>query len=189
MIGTGRPFILEVVGPRRRTLDIPALEKTVNDSAAGRVEVDLVRPAARSEVETLKSSRSHKKYRILVEVDGALSDEAIESALSALRGVTIQQRTPARVAHRRADKVRDRTVLDIIYLGREGAGVLVEVLGEAGLYIKELISGDGGRTRPSFAQEIGMPARVTRLDVVLVQDPTEEENHGTSQRSAEEDAV
>lgn len=189
MIGTGRPFILEVVSPRRRTLDIPALEAAVNTTAAGRVEVDLVRPAVRSEVETLKSSRSHKKYRILVEVDGALSDDAIESALSALRGVTVHQRTPARVAHRRADKVRDRTVLDIQYLGREGAGVLVEVLGEAGLYIKELISGDGGRTRPSFAEEIGQPARVTRLDVVLVQDPTEEENDGTSQRSAEEDAV
>ena len=189
MIGTGRPFILEVAGPRRRTLDIRALERAVNESAAGRIEVDLVRPAARPEVETLKSSRSHKKYRILVEVDGALSDEAIESALSALRGVTIRQRTPSRVAHRRADKVRDRTVLDIRYLGREGAGVLVEVLGEAGLYIKELISGDGGRTRPSFAEGIGLPARVTRLDVVLVEDPTEEENDGTSQRSAKEDAV
>jgi tRNA pseudouridine synthase 10 len=188
MIGTGRPFILEIVSPRRRTLDLPALERAVNESAPGRIEVDLIRPAARSEVETLKSSRSHKKYRILVEVDSDISDDVLESALSALRGAVIHQRTPERVAHRRADRVRDRTVLDIRYLGREEGGVLIEVLGEAGLYIKELVSGDNGRTRPSLAGEIGRPARVTRLDVVLVQDPTEEED-GTSQRSTEEDSV
>ena len=189
MIGTGRPFILEVVAPRRRTLDLPALERAVNESAAGRVAVDLIRPAARSEVETLKSSRSHKKYRILVEVDGDISDDVLDTALTALRGAVIHQRTPARVAHRRADRVRDRTVLDIQYLGREADGVLIEVLGEAGLYIKELASGDGGRTRPSLADLIGRPARVTRLDVVLVQDPTEEDNDGTPQRSTEEDTV
>jgi tRNA pseudouridine synthase 10 len=189
MIGTGRPFIIEIVAPRRRRVDLAALEAAVNDSAAGRVEVDLIRPTIRSEVETLKSSRSHKKYRILVEVDGAISEDAFESALSALKGQTIHQRTPARVVHRRADKVRDRTVLDIQYLGREETGFLVEVLGEAGLYIKELISGDGGRTRPSLAGELDQPARVTRLDVVLVQDPTEEDNDGTSQRSKEEDSV
>lgn len=189
MIGTGRPFILEIVAPRRRSLDLPALERAVNESATGRISVELVRPAARSEVETLKSSRSHKKYRILVEVDGDISDDAIESALSVLRGTVIHQRTPQRVAHRRADRVRERTVLDIRLLGREAGGILVEVLGEAGLYIKELISGDSGRTRPSLADTIGLPARVVRLDVVLVQDPTEEENHGTSQRSTKEDTV
>lgn len=174
MIGTGRPFILEIVGPRRRGLDLPALERAVNEAAANRVAVDLIRPAARSEVEILKSSRSHKKYRILVEVDGDISDDTLESALSALRGAVIHQRTPARVAHRRADRVRDRMVLDIQYVGREDGGVLIDVLGEAGLYIKELISGDEGRTRPSLAGVIGQPARVCRLDVVLVQDQTEE---------------
>ena len=85
--------------------------------------------------------------------------------------------------------MRDRTVLDIQYLGREDGGILIEVLGEAGLYIKELVSGDGGRTRPSLADAIGRPARVTRLDVVLVQDPTEEDNDGTPQRSTKEDTV
>jgi len=189
MVGTGRPFILEVVAPRRRTLDLHALERAVNESARDRVEVDLIRQTVRSEVETLKSNRSHKKYRILVEVDGDISDQVLESALATLRGAVIHQRTPERVAHRRADRVRDRTVLDIQYLGREEGGVLIEVLGEAGLYIKELVSGDGGRTRPSLSDAIERPARVSRLDVVLVQDPTEEEDDGTSQRSTEEDTI
>ena len=84
-------------------------------------------------------------------------------------GVTIYQRTPQRVAHRRADKVRERTATEITYIGREEDGYVIEVTGEAGLYIKELISGDDGRTRPSLAEILGRPARVLRLDVVQVE--------------------
>jgi tRNA pseudouridine synthase 10 len=49
----------------------------------------------------------------------------------------------------------------------------VEVVGEAGLYIKELVSGDSGRTQPSLAQILGRTARVVSLDVVLVKTANE----------------
>ena len=39
---------------------------------------------------------------------------------------------------------------------------------DGGLYIKELISGDEGRTRPSLAECLAVPARVVELDVVSV---------------------
>ena len=38
----------------------------------------------------------------------------------------------------------------------------------AGLYIKELVSGDDGRTVPSLASVLGVPARVLELDVIEV---------------------
>jgi len=174
MIGTGRPFILEVVEPRVRTVDLPALERAINQSAEGRVSVALEHWCGRADVETLKSSKAHKKYRILVEVEGALPAEELANALKALKGVTIQQRTPIRVAHRRADKVRERRVLDIEYGGEQDGRFVVEVLGEAGLYIKELISGDQGRTHPSLAEILNRSAHVTSLDVVQV-DGTQEE--------------
>jgi len=120
-------------------------------------------------VETLKSNKAHKKYRILVEVEGALSADEFRKAVKTLQGVTIQQRTPERVAHRRADKVRERVVLDIEYAGEQDGKFIVEVLGEAGLYIKELVSGDGGRTRPSLAEILKKSARVTSLDVTQVE--------------------
>ncbi|PKL70181.1 MAG: tRNA pseudouridine(54/55) synthase Pus10 [Methanomicrobiales archaeon HGW-Methanomicrobiales-1] len=169
MVGTGRPFILEVVEPKRRTLDLKALEAEINRTADGRVSVELKRWTDRAEVETLKSNKAHKKYRILVEVDGALSADEFANAVKTLEGVTIQQRTPERVAHRRADKIRERKVLAIEHAGEQDGKFVVEVLGEAGLYIKELVSGDSGRTRPSLAEILKKPARVTSLDVTQVE--------------------
>jgi tRNA pseudouridine synthase 10 len=174
MIGTGRPFVLEIVAPKKRSMDVPALESLINESAAGRVSVRLMRWCGRDDVETIKSNKAHKKYRILVEVDGSVPVERLSQVLSALSGVTIYQRTPERVAHRRADKVRERRVLDIICIGVEEGRYLIEVTGEAGLYIKELISGDNGRTHPSLTGVLGMPARVERLDVVQVEGTEEE---------------
>ncbi len=169
MVGTGRPFILEVVEPRIRTVDLATLQETINQSAGERVSVALKHWCDRADVETLKSSKAHKKYRILVEVEGALPAGELANALKTLKGVTIQQRTPIRVAHRRADKIRERNVLDIELVGEENGKFLVEVLGEAGLYIKELISGDQGRTHPSLAEILDRPAHVITLDVVLVE--------------------
>ena len=175
MIGTGRPFILEVVAPKRRTADLASVEEAINRSAAGRVAVTLERWSERGEVETLKSTKAHKKYRILVEVEGALLADEFANALKTLKGVTIHQRTPERVAHRRADKVRERRVLDIEYAGEQDGRFLVEVLGEAGLYIKELVSGDKGRTHPSLAEILQRPAHVISLDVLHVGGTTEGE--------------
>ncbi|HMZ31697.1 MAG TPA: tRNA pseudouridine(54/55) synthase Pus10, partial [Methanoregulaceae archaeon] len=63
---------------------------------------------------------------------------------------------------------------EISYLGEEEDGYVLEVTGEAGLYIKELISGDNGRTRPSLTEILQRPARVSRLDVVQVERTREE---------------
>lgn len=175
MVGTGRPFILEVVEPKKRSIDLAALEGEINRTAEGRVSVALSRWAERAEVETLKSNKAHKKYRILVEVDGAISADEFANATKTLKGVIIQQRTPIRVAHRRADKVRERKVLDIECVGQQDGKFIVEVLGEAGLYIKELVSGDEGRTIPSLAEILKKSAHVTSLDVTQVEGVTEGE--------------
>ncbi|HUU76643.1 MAG TPA: tRNA pseudouridine(54/55) synthase Pus10 [Methanoregulaceae archaeon] len=168
MLGTGRPFVMEVTSPGRRSMDLHALEETINREAEGRVSVTLEKWSSRDEVETIKSDKGYKKYRILVEVDGTLSTYELKSALQALKGVTIYQRTPQRVSHRRADKVRERRVLDIEYTDEADGRFIIEVTGEAGLYIKELISGDNGRTKPSLAEILGRPAEVVTLDVMQV---------------------
>ncbi|HDR73422.1 MAG TPA: tRNA pseudouridine(54/55) synthase Pus10 [Methanoculleus sp.] len=169
MLGTGRPFVIEVVAPITRRHDLTPLEDVVNRSAGGRVAVVFDHWSDRREVETIKSEKAYKKYSILVEIDGAFSKEEVQTALKTLEGVTIHQRTPARVSHRRSDRVRKRRVKEIECVGVQDCKFLIEVLGEAGLYIKELISGDDGRTTPSLSGVLGAAARVTSLDVVLVE--------------------
>lgn len=173
MLGSGRPFVLEIEAPRKRSLDLAALEAEINRAAEGRVAVHLGGWTDRKMVQSLKSDKAHKKYRILVEIDGSATPDEFRTALDQLKGVTIRQRTPLRVSHRRADKVRERRVLDIGCTGTEDGRYWVEVVGEAGLYIKELVSGDGGRTQPSLAQILGRTASVVSLDVVLVKTANE----------------
>lgn len=169
MIGTGRPFVLEIAEPKIREVSLKELEALVNKSAENRVAITLDHISDRHEVETLKSGKAHKKYSILVEVDGDFSINDVQSALDGLKGMTINQRTPDRVSHRRADLVRKRQCLDIECIGVEDGMFRITILGDAGLYIKELISGDNGRTQPSFSEKIGCPARVTSLDVIMVE--------------------
>ena len=138
MLGTGRPFVMEIVAPRKRSMDLAELEALINASAEDRVSVRLFRWCGHNDVETIKTNKAHKKYRILVGLDGPVPLERLCLALSTLSGVTIDQRTPERVAHRRADKIRKRRVLDIACIGEEDGRFLIEVTGEAGLYIKEL---------------------------------------------------
>jgi len=72
------------------------------------------------------------------------------------------------VVHRRADLVRKRRVNEM-KLVRFADGVCdIETKCDSGLYIKELISGDCGRTKPSLSDLIGSEAVVKELDVVDV---------------------
>jgi tRNA pseudouridine synthase 10 len=168
MIGTGRPFVMEMQNPKRRVFDIKELDTAINASANPRVGVRLECWSDKKTVEMLKSNKGHKTYRILVSVDDRISLENMQNAVSSLKGAWINQRTPERVAHRRADLIRKRQVIDIRVLGVENGLYRLEVLGEGGLYIKELVSGDGGRTTPSLAEILAVPAKVVELDVVQV---------------------
>ena len=168
MLGSGRPFVMEVVAPRRRAPVLSALEEAVNRNAAGRVGVSIDGWSTRAEVETLKREKAHKKYRISVEVEGGIARNELEEALDRLKGAVVEQRTPTRVVHRRADRIRERRVVDARMAGQEDGRFFLDVVGEAGLYVKELVSGDGGRTHPSLAGLLGRPARVIQLDVLEV---------------------
>lgn len=167
MLGSGRPFILEVSSPRRRSLGLEMLREQVNDRGAGRVEVSPLSFVSGSAVKRIKELDATKRYFANVAFETDLTSDQFEEALRSLVG-RIDQRTPQRVAHRRADKVRLRHVLAISGVLTDPRHANVEIEGEGGLYIKELISGDDGRTAPSLAERLDVAARVTELDVLDV---------------------
>jgi len=45
---------------------------------------------------------------------------------------------------------------------------VIELRTESGTYIKEFVSGDGGRTNPSVAGILQVPCRCVELDVMAV---------------------
>ena len=272
-LGRGRPFVVELKAPMRRTVDAEAAMDAINTAAAGSIEVTSLRPSSRKEVVRVKDTAAEKSYAIrfrlrplsekehaaltapmdltkedvqerggrkrkgrrkrrgdrgapatkplpepepevpvvdeaalqamkkaeLVErakaqdlpTSGTKADlvdrlvkaapaeaapmtmagpEEIEQAVQGLRGAMLAQRTPERVAHRRADLVRRRKVLEttdpIIETMDDGhTEVEFTLRCESGTYVKETVHGDGGRTQPSVAALIRARCDVLWLDV------------------------
>ena len=97
-------------------------------------------------------------------------DEEILETISKLSGVKLAQRTPERVAHRRADLIRRRTVYETsnptIEMMEDGVREVEFTLRcESGTYVKETVHGDGGRTQPSLSSLIKAKCEVLWLDV------------------------
>ncbi|MEM2934058.1 MAG: tRNA pseudouridine(54/55) synthase Pus10 [Methanocellales archaeon] len=168
VLGRGRPFILEVREPKIRNLDLKTLEQAINSYAAGKVEVEGLRFVEKTAVEIIKNREAEKLYRVKVIFDQAISEEKLKIALASLIKTTIEQRTPQRVAHRRADRIRRRKVLEVELKEFKSNEALLEIRCEGGLYVKELISGDGGRTKPSLSEMLGVEASAVELDVIEV---------------------
>ena len=168
MLGRGRPFVLELLKPRLRSIDLARLARSLGPDAAGRVEVIDVGPAEAADVVRIKEATPEKSYRVGVAGDVPLGK--VKQALSLAVGRTIAQRTPARVAHRRSDRVRTRRIVGARVVDEAEGRFTVELRTEAGTYVKEWVEGDEGRTEPSLASLVGVPLRVEFLDVLEVHD-------------------
>ena len=182
MLGTGRPFIVEAVRPKKRTIDLYKLREEIIRQAAGKVEVGELEMVSGDLVEKIKEAAYEKTYQALVKLGSEVPEEKLKSVLKELVGL-IDQRTPTRVSHRRADKFRARNVYSADLTEVSGRSIRITIRGDSGLYIKELISGDGGRTKPSLAESLGVDAVVEELDVINVGG----ESDGSSSWNAKED--
>ena len=171
MLGTGRPLIIEVKAPRRRHLPLAELEEAANSSGRGLVEFRLEGLARRRDITLYKeeSAERRKVYKALIAVNRPLTRGDLERLEAEFSGRTVLQRTPTRVLHRRPDVTRVKRVhrVSCRHLGGGIAECLIEA--DGGLYVKELVSGDGGRTTPSFSEVLGARAACVELDVLAVE--------------------
>jgi tRNA pseudouridine synthase 10 len=171
MLGRGRPFLVAVEEPRRRTVDLDWIAEEVRRRTAGAIELLELQPATPELEMKVKKGRFTKLYRAKVLFSAPVSQEAFQKAVSSLVG-EIKQRTPTRVRHRRADLVRLRHVLSARGELLSPNEAELELLCEAGLYVKELISGDQGGTEPSLSGLLGVGAQVVELDVLdILEEP------------------
>ncbi|MFB6190543.1 MAG: tRNA pseudouridine(54/55) synthase Pus10 [Candidatus Nanohaloarchaea archaeon] len=160
-----REFVLELVEPLNRDIDLDSLAEEVNSGE--KVEIFNVRPADKDEIAEIKQKHADKTYRAKVSLGEEVKDSELEK-LQQLVG-TVEQDTPQRVDHRRAEKTREREVYDASW-ERTGEGEIeLEVAAEAGTYIKELVHGDEGRTQPNVSGLLGTRAQVEELDVIDIE--------------------
>ncbi|MCL2143473.1 MAG: tRNA pseudouridine(54/55) synthase Pus10 [Methanomassiliicoccaceae archaeon] len=168
MLGTGRPFVLEISDPVTRTIDLAELERRANMSELAKF--NSLAFVSRDAVRAMKDSAATKTYLARVKADNKINKERVNEVARSFKDLCIDQRTPARVEHRRADLVRRRKILWVKAdrINNDTFDLTMET--ESGTYVKEFVSGDGGRSRPSFSEALGIQCRVEELDVLAIND-------------------
>lgn len=190
---TGRPFVCEVIDAFRvpTAADLHAMREEINRTTANNptcdddcitVESDiryygqspmgvgvsslsLVPPSA---YKNLQSETEHKVkyYGCLCWSQTCLPEtlELIQEQLSTYP-LSLAQKTPLRVLHRRALAIRQRQILSCHVVHRVDNHHFRLVLStEAGTYVKEFVHGDLGRTIPSVASLLQCKTDILELD-------------------------
>ncbi|MDP6539462.1 MAG: tRNA pseudouridine(54/55) synthase Pus10 [Planctomycetota bacterium] len=169
MLGRGRPFVLELVNPRETDVDLAAVEAEVNRRNEGRLELEGLHWSEKGRVRVLKETRHAKEYAALVEAEDELGDGAVAALIG--RRITIEQLTPRRVAHRRAELVRERWIeVTGVEPAKGERRHVVRIRTEHGTYVKEAITGEGGSTKPSLSDLLEVPCTCVELDVLEILD-------------------
>jgi len=169
MLGRGRPFVIEVKKPKKRFLNLRKLTKTINEKAQRKVRVSDLRFANKDWVRRLKKTEAAEKvYRAVVEFDKAVLDKDLVQIENKLVNAVVRQQTPLRVLHRRADLIREKHIYEAKVKRLTPNRIELRLKCQGGLYIKELVTGDEGRTTPNIAEIVGTRAMSLELDVLNV---------------------
>ncbi len=168
VLGSGRPFTLEIISPKKRNVNLEIVERDVNEKYEGVIEVKGLRYVDKNYISRVKSEmeRAVKTYLALVKSEEPIDDASIEKVVDRLKGALIHQRTPRRVAHRRVDRVRLKRIYDVSIQRVSENMFKMTLKCEGGTYVKELITGDAGRTKPSVSGILGLKVECVQLDVI-----------------------
>ena len=143
------------------------IEEKINEINEGKTAYHGLKLCERPRKAEIKQSSpdTYKVYNAIVKCDEAFDEDKLKELLELGE---IQQQTPLRVLRRRTDMVRVKHVLDLSYEIIDDNTFSMKIKTEGGLYIKELISGDEGRSQPNVSEILGVNAICEQLDVIEV---------------------
>ncbi|XP_040576179.1 tRNA pseudouridine synthase Pus10 [Lepeophtheirus salmonis] len=180
MLGSGRPFAFEFVNPRKTIFsheELRSVEAAINSSTQD-VRINSLSLLLKSDLKTLKEGEDQKTktYRSVVVIpsDVEMTLDVLNGKLPASK-VTLSQKTPVRVLHRRSNALRKRTVSDLKFeafpkelSNGSDRRFIFSLVTEAGTYVKEFVHGDFKRTTPSLKSIIGCDIDIEALDVQAI---------------------
>lgn len=187
MLGKGRPFVFKILNPFNASNfnqeTMKQIQDFINSEYNCMIRVrDLQIVTKESVSKNLKEGEEskNKEYKALCCCSRPLTQDDIIK-ISNTTNVTINQKTPIRVLHRRSLAIRKRNIfklnIDKVKLGdyesvkKENIDNVfaITLLTEAGTYIKEFVHGDFGRTEPSLSSLLGdCETDLMELDVMVM---------------------
>ncbi len=168
MLGNGRPFVIEVKDPQKRNFDLKRVEKEINETSEF-VRVKDLSFTSKEKIQELKTASPAKTYQAEVQLEKKVEKEALAEVVQKFNNLLISQRTPKRVTRRRADLVRVKKIFYFKLIEYHPLNPIFEIKAQSGTYIKELISGDEGRTTPSLSEFLKQKCFVKKLKVTEIE--------------------
>jgi tRNA pseudouridine synthase 10 len=185
VLGNGRPFALEVIEPAGLPSE-EQLQLTVENIARGNglnekhdIEVIFLERANRALWESMQiaAEEKDKSYRCIVYSERVLTatdllklESLTSSSTSDSGALTILQKTPLRVLHRRSLLTRKRFISQLRATLLNEHYFILSLKTSAGTYVKEFVHGDFGRTVPSISEILDTHADILQLDVTWLYD-------------------
>lgn len=166
MLGRGRPFALTLENPQLRSIDVEKLQTHINRTLKNKVELFELKIGHPSDVEKVTRTYHTKRYRALVESKDEINIKTLENLLN--QKTDVVQLTPSRVEKRRVMKERPHWIILESIKPIDEHHVEVVLHSSAGCYIKEFISGDEGRSKPSLSEWLGVFCVCKELDVLEI---------------------
>ena len=169
MLGNGRPFVIEIKNPKIRNIDLTKIEKEVNTQSKW-VRVKDLQFVNKEKIREIKNANHSKIYEAKIQLEKKVKKDILIEISKKLTNITIQQQTPTRVLRRRYDLTRTKKIFYFKLIKFHSLNPIFEIKSQSGTYIKELISGDDGRTKPSLSQLLQQKCFVKELKVVKIED-------------------
>lgn len=168
MVGTGRPMVIEVYQPRFRLVDKHLLNEVLKTIV---IDAEVYDEATRETIKLLKTdlSKKEKVYKALIVTSKPISESDLKKLEEFFKNRVVRQLTPRRMLRRKKEHERLRKVYEVIVNKISDRVFEALIKSDGGLYIKELVSGDQGRTEPSFSSVLGVEAYCVELDVVGIE--------------------
>ncbi|CAH1153902.1 unnamed protein product [Phaedon cochleariae] len=175
MLGNGRPFYIQIQDPLTDQITFEQLREIEDDILkSGIAAVVNMQKVDQSSIKKIKDGEEFKKkhYFALCKTLAPDVDSVIEVINSyGKEKFEIHQKTPMRVLHRRTLAVRDRVIHSLRATSVPGHSdlIYVDLITQAGTYVKEFVNGDFHRTEPNLSSITGYPVDVVALDVTGVE--------------------
>ncbi|XP_075993042.1 tRNA pseudouridine synthase Pus10 [Genypterus blacodes] len=170
-LGNGRPFAMELLNPHRCRLsreEMKQMQETINNSS-DKIRVRDLQIVSREAMSRMKEGEEEKtkSYTALIWTQSEIQEEDI-AFIDQIKDLSVDQKTPLRVLHRRALAVRQRVIhrMNARYLDPHHFYLGLKT--QAGTYIKEFVHGDFGRTKPNLCELLKTETDILELDVESV---------------------
>lgn len=169
MMGNGRSFVIEIKNPKIRNFDLKKIEEEINRSSEW-VKVKDLNFANKEKIKELKLAAPSKIYQAEIELEKAVEEKDLKEIEKKLSNIIIHQQTPKRVLRRRYDLIRKRKIFYFKLKKFHPTNPIFEIKTQSGTYIKELVSGDEGRTKPSLSEILRQKCYIKKLKVIKIED-------------------